>query len=227
MAAGDLSLSEAQVSAIAFIEQCWFTKHSLPTNERISKVADVNVSTVMKWWQDEGFRKALLMRGIDLRSEEDSEVLTIQQVAIVDMMLNFHDKRTNREKLEAAGVSSQQYHAWLKQPAFQAYVRKLGEKIFGAVDHEAYMSLIKQFQTGDTSALKLFFEMRGLYTPKQQQTIFNVDLVVVRLLEVIQKHVRDPELLEAIATDFEAIMEPKKPEPTPLGPAGPHPSLSL
>jgi hypothetical protein len=83
------------------------------------------------------------------------------------------------------------------------------EQLFNHSDHEAYKSLVEQVMNGDVTAMKLFFEMRGIYNPKVTVDI-NIETVVYRLVEIVGRHVRDPQILQSIAKEVEELGLPKR-----------------
>jgi putative insertion element HTH domain-containing protein len=207
-------LSEQQVRAVAFIEQTFWEHGGLPTNEQIAERTGVQLGTITRYWQQPHFREALLKRGIDLSTDASRGILTIDQLNAANVMLNLMDKRSQREKLDSIGVNSQQYNAWLRQAAFQNYLRRRAEELFKASDSDAYLSLIDVVKGGDTNAIKLFFEMRGVYTPRAQLDV-NIDMIMVRIVEIIAKHVQDPDIRARIADDIETLGMPTRALPSP------------
>lgn len=205
MASGTgVTLSGEMVDVIAAVDQLFWQHGALPTNAKVAEVTGVRESTIKKYWEKEEFRNALLARGLDLNPQRSNGLLTLEQLNCANILLNSHDTRSVREKLKEIGVSSQKYHSWLRTSAFRDYLAMRGEQLFKSVDHEAYEALIGAVRGGDTRALQLFFEMRGIYNPKMQVDI-NVNVLLVSVVEVISRHIRDPQVLQAIATDLEAL----------------------
>lgn len=204
------TLTEGQVDAVRSIEQNFYQHGGIPTDEKIADQTGLTLQTVKSYWKVESFRKALIHRGIPLDSGKSNDLLTLPQLNLANKLLNIHDVRSTREKLQETGVTSQQYHAWLRQPAFRTYLQKRGEELFASNDHEAYTALLGAVRGQDVSALKLFFEMRGIYNPKLQVDV-NIEVVMVRVVEIIARHVRDPLVLQAIATDLESLDQPGLP----------------
>lgn len=198
------SLSESQVEVVYYLEQKFWETGRIPTDDAVAERFHLNVSTVKGWWKDSTFREALVSRGVDFNPEQSSDLLTPLQLQLANVMLNVHDNRSEREKLESVGVSSQQYHSWLRQPQYQNYLRKRAEAMFSAADYKAYQALSSEAVGGDVSALKLFFEMRGIYNPRVQVDV-NIEMVLSRVVEIIATHVKDPGILEAIAADLERL----------------------
>lgn len=198
-----MPITESQVDAVAFIEQSYFDKGQLPSDEKISDVVGVTVQTVKSWWNNDQFIGALKMRQVPLPDKDDG-LLTLIQLEVITRLLNTSDKRSIREKLKECGVTSNQFSAWMRDPKFSGYYKRRAEELFGAADATAYLSIVKSMESGDLSATKLFLEMRGIYNPKIQVDV-NVDSVLVRVVEIVSKHVTDPAILAAIAEDIERI----------------------
>lgn len=198
------TLTEGQVDALVAIEQLFWEHGNLPTDEVIAQLTGLSLTTVKSYWSNETFKAAVEFKGIPLDGGRSQQLLTMKQLEVANRLLNIHDARSVREKLQEVGVSSQQYHAWLRQPAFKNYLAKRGEELFKSADHEAYTALLQVVRGGDVSGLKLFFEMRGIYNPKVQVDV-NLGTVLVRVVEIISRYVRDPETLQNIANDLESL----------------------
>jgi hypothetical protein len=198
------SLSDSAVRCIAFVEQTFWMTGSVPTQDVLVERLGLSKQTVKKYFEDETFRTALRTRGVDLSPEQSTGLLTIQQLTLANILLNLHDKRSVRQKLDEVGVSSQQYHVWLKDPAFSDYMRKRAEDLFQGKDHEVYIALLNNATNGDDKAIQLFFEMRGIYNPKLQVEV-NLEQVLQKVIEIIARHVQDPATLAAIADDMDLL----------------------
>lgn len=197
-------LSSEQLLVLSYIEQTYFETGSIPVEAVVSANTGVSVASVKRYWQDKRFLSFMQGRGIDLTKVQDLAVLEPRQLALANLLLNMHDKNSVRSKLEAVGVTSQQYHAWLRDPKFQSYLRKRAEETFKASDADAYLGLSKAVQGGDVKAIQLFFEMRGIYNPRMTVDV-NIDVVLTKVIEIVSRHVTDDKVLNAIATDFEQI----------------------
>lgn len=204
------SLTSNEVKILTYCEQVYWETGSLPTPEKIKE--ELNLSS-RNAFSNETFRTQLAQRGIDPvglvevgKVIAQTKTLSATQILCANMMLNLHDKRTEREKLQILGVSSQQYHAWLRQPQFVEFMRKRGEALFSSADHLAYKSLVQNVQARDNKSLELFFRMRGIYNPTISVN-FNIEAILIRVVEVISTHVKDPHVINAIATELENIIE--------------------
>lgn len=191
-----------------FCEQVFWETGLVPTPERISDQLGIKRERIQESFRADKFRESLAARGIDLTPEISGKVLDPRQIMLANLLLNLHDRRSIREKLKIVEVSSQQYNAWMRQPQFTEFLRKRGEALFKNSDHEAYKSLVTAVGRGDINALKLFFEMRGIYQPRLQIDV-NIEAIMLRVVEVVSKYVTDPELLITIASELEDAMPQK------------------
>lgn len=207
------SLTTLQVSILSFVEQVFWEEGHLPTPEAVSTELSCRKTTVVDTFRNETFIAALTTKGLPVEDLvtpgkliKNTKALSPKQILVANLMLNVHDSRSQREKLSWAQVSSQQYHAWLRQPAFVEFINKRAEQMFGASDHLAYRSLIKNVTAGDPKSLDLFFRMRGIYNPSLTVNI-NINAVLTQVVEVIARYVKDPTVLQNIAGELENILE--------------------
>lgn len=199
-----VEFSDGMINFIACIEQMWWETGHIPTDEKIIEMTGITVSSVKNYWKNENVRNALMFRGVDLNPKA-SGVLTIQQLDLANLLLNRADTRTLREKLKEVNVTSQQYHAWMRQPGFCSYITKRAEELFKSADADAYQALTDAVRDGDMRAIQLFFEMRGIYNPRVQVDVQNIQGVIMQVIEIITRHVTDPVALQAIADDIENL----------------------
>lgn len=199
-----MPLTDTEVRIVSLVDQRFWETGGLVTNDKIATDLKISENLVKNAWKKSDFRQALVARGVDLTPESSKDLLTPTQILLANLLLNIGDKRSVREKCELAGISMQQYTAWLRQPAFAGYLRKRAESAFSSADFQAYTSLVNLVEEGDFNGLKLFFEMRGIYNPKMQVDV-NIELVVVKVIEIVAKHVTDPQVLEAIANEIATV----------------------
>lgn len=199
-----MALTDVEIKILTLIDQRFWETGGLIDDDRISEELGIPKQAISKAWKKDEFRTALLARGVDLTPDSSKGLLTPTQVLLANILFNVGDKRSVREKCESIGISSQQYTAWLRQPGFADYLRKRGESAFSATDFQAYQSLSQLVAEKDIQGIKLFFEMRGIYNPKLQVEV-NVEMVVVKVVEILTRHVQDPEVLMAIASEIEQL----------------------
>jgi len=205
------SLNNFELSMLAYVEQIYWETGYIPTQDMIAEGLDflktpATVRKVRNAFAKPRFQSALEKRGLEY--QRDAKFLTPVQLLLVNMMLNVEDKKSLRQKLDVLGVSLIKYQAWLRDPAFQKYLTMRTEQLFENSDHDAYRSLLQAVTRGDVTAIKLFFEMRGIYSPKLDVNI-NIESVIYRVVEVVGKHIKDPTILNAIADEVEQMEIPR------------------
>lgn len=198
-----MQLSERQVDCLTYIEQQFMLEGSVPTVDKISDVFGVSKATVRKWLKSDEFNYILNFKGITVRRA--SGVLSSNQLMIAEMLLNISDRRSKREKCEAAGITVQQLAAWKRDPQFNDYMQKRAEQLFKDSDDVAYLNVVKNMESGDLKAAQFYFEMSGKYQPSMRHDV-NLDSFVAVLIEILQARVQDPQTLELIAGDIENLM---------------------
>lgn len=205
-----IRLTEKQAQCILFIEQEYMLSGLVPSAEKIADVFGVTPATAKKWLDSDDFD--YLLKKKEIRRSGVDGVLTMPQLALVNMLLNLNDRRSEREKCESAGVTPQQLAKWKKDPTFNGYLQERAKKLFGDSDDIAYLAVLKNVQRGDLNAAKFYFEMTGKYQPSVKHTV-NIDGFVAGLIEVLQRRlVGQPDLLEVIANDLEEVMAGRRPE---------------
>lgn len=207
-------MTPEQIRVVNYIEQHWHGSDTFPPVGRIKqRFPDLDLDATLK---HETFRYALTMRGIDAPvgvvdnnySMIAPDELTKEQLAAITVMLNFNDTRSRTAKLKDLGISATQWAGWMKNKAFKEYVHDLSANNFQDALNVAHEGLLKSVDRGDTNAVKLYMELTGRYTAESTQ-MGNIKMVLAKLVESIQRHVTDPEVLRAIERDFEATLQGK------------------
>lgn len=210
----EITLSERQVEAIAYIEQSYMLEQQVPTADKLSDVFGVSKSTAKKWLESEKFQYILEHKGIVIK-RKTSNMLTSNQLMIAEMLLNINDRRSPREKCLEAGITIQKLNTWQRDPQFNEYMQRRAEQLFENADAKAYMNVIKNIENGDLRAAQFYFEMSGKYRSSDHKEI-NIDGFLVTLIEILQARVKDPLVLNQIAQDIDNLMNGK---PVELQPA--------
>lgn len=204
-------LTTDMLDVIGYIEQHWIRYGKFPpVGSMKSRYPKFNLKTAMK---HNTFRLALDNRGITVPlntyledlPENDIPDLTNEQVAAITVMVNFHDPRSRTRKLNEMGISPTKWNGWLLNTKFKEFLHDLSARNFQDAVNVAHEGLLKAVDRGDTNAVKLYMEMTGRYTQTSGQNQ-NIRVILARVIESIQRHIRDPEVLRAIANDFEIIM---------------------
>lgn len=186
-----------------YMEQVWLTDGYLPTEEKCVQVGVTTKSHYKKCMESTDFRHALIARGISIGSNEHG-VLTEEQLVVANAMLDLRDNRSQSKKLKELNVPTQKWEAWLRDPAFQSYLRTRAENLLGDNSHEAHLALVDRVRSGDVSAIKYYNEITGRYVPGLKDTV-DAQAIIMRILEIIQMRVKDTELQALIADDLLAL----------------------
>ena len=93
----------------------------------------------------------------------------------------------------------------------EAY-REASEALYGEALPEVHRSVIQEAVNGSFVHQKLMLAISGRWDEKKQAEQMNVKIVLMKVLEIIQTHVSDPETLQAIAGEFETILSPEQPK---------------
>lgn len=146
------------------------------------------------------FKASMQSRGIVL----DSYFISARQLAAVDAMLNLVDRRSDEKKLRDLGISTTEWSTWMLNKNFAEYVKQRSENMLENNLHMAHMGLMRGVNQGNTASIQLYYKLTGRYDPDQEQNV-NIRLVIGKVLEAIQKHVRDPNKLNALAVEMSQI----------------------
>ena len=199
-------LSKPERELVSYFEQTWLLHSNLPTREACVKQG-FGGALFDKAVKNESFKDALIRRGISL---SESSALTPEQLTVANLMQDLRDNRSQRKKLQECGVTTAKYEAWLRDPAFQSYLRNRSENMLGDNLHESHLALVDRVRSGDVSAIKYFNEITGRYVPQGNEKV-DVNGVLMKVLEIIQRHVTDANALSSIAADFLLLADTSQP----------------
>lgn len=200
-------LSEKEFELLAFMEQEYLLNGAPPTKDRVLATGLFSSQQYDKALKSSSFRTALLDRGISLRGLAGTPgggVLTEEQLVAANVMLDLTDNRSRKKKLMDLGIPTTRWEGWLRDPVFQSYIRTRSENLLGDNIHESHLALIDRVKSGDINAIKYFNEITGRYVPNAADKA-DVNAVLMMVLEVIQRHVRDPEALSNIGDELVMI----------------------
>lgn len=202
-------LTDGQRDVITYVEQQWMLTGKVVSPMRIcDNFISIPEHVVAKWFTEDGFRKALTNRGIPVEVSlgRPSGSLTAEQLLVANSMLDFRDNRSQKKKLADLGIESQTYSAWLKNDAFQSYIRERSEQLLNENSHEVNIALLDRARSGDTNAVRLYLGYTGRYAERADSTsAVDVAFVLTRVLEIIQKYVVDENTLTTIASEFSEL----------------------
>lgn len=191
-------LTATEKKLIQFYEIQWHLRSYVPTIEELSRVLNVKQIEINAMLIRPPVVKALDARGIKWR-QHTQEDLTATQVAAAVTMMNFADTRSNSVKLDELGIVPETYYAWLNDPQFKNLVDSLANRNLVNIRPTAIGELTKKINGGDWQAVKYYLDVTGEFigneTPQSEH-------LIVMLIEIIQRHVKDPEVIAAIAQDI-------------------------
>jgi hypothetical protein len=222
--------TDDEYDLLVFLEQVWLTKGGLPSvaelvelgweastvKNAITKPAFINHCEekgipLEDWTAASGTEQAVSVAvavpgGRKLAKDGKRFTLTPVQLATANAMLDLQDTRSQKKKLQDLDVSTQKYNAWLRDPIFQDYLRSRAEALLGDSMSEAHTALIDRVRSGDINAIKFYYEMTGRFTPARAGAS-NVDIMSLMnlFIEVIQRHVPDPDIQVRISDDLLSI----------------------
>lgn len=218
-------LNDEQIALADYFEQFYLINSSLPSRDFLVSTIGIVESLYdrclsSKEWLDhvEGrevnIREYLPVTGTasnikKLRSA--GKGLSGKQLAVCNLMLDFSDNRSDLKKLREIGVTTAQWEAWKRDPAVQSYLRARAENLLGDNQHLMQKAHLERIAQGDMGAIKLAYEMTGIFIPergtKANESAADTKMIIMRILEVLQRRITDPELLVAVGEDIMAIAQ--------------------
>lgn len=141
------------------------------------------------------------------------KTISERQLLVANVILDTFDKRSNLKKLTELGVSTREYNLWLQQPAFRRFMLERAENMLAGGQPAAHIALLERVQQGDLGAVRYYNSMMGRFTERAADgSGVNVNIqnnylgdALVQIVEIIQKHVREPDVLRAIGDDILAL----------------------
>ncbi len=198
-------LSSESYSILCYVEDRWFQKEQFPAVSEIAKKTGIDQVKVVEQLSSPLLKRSLEARGIPLFADLD-DILSPQQIACINLLLNVSDSRTQGEKLKALGIKPATFYGWKRQKKFMDAFRRQGERLFGDTQAQVHYALAKSAMNGDINAIKYYNQVSGRYDSSKTVELMNVKFLMQKMLETIQRHVTDPAQLQAIAQEFEALM---------------------
>lgn len=223
-------LNKEQYEFLIWYEQQYWTRGTLPHYKHIKSLGiDMEEDWYWETWMNPRFSDALRSRGIPehlitehtnpndsltselsgRRSKFAGRLLTEQQMAVANVMLDVHDKRSKLKKLTELGITTATYNNWLRDATYRKYCLERAEDLLLQGQSTAHLSLLNRVEQGDLTAIKYYNSMTGRFREKadaavqvnvQNNTVLGNE-VLIKVVEIIQRHVTDPAVLDAIASD--------------------------
>ena len=209
-------LDKEQYQLLLFMEQYYWTHGGLPTYDTLtSEGIELSETFFLETWNHPKFLDGLRGRGIPehlldtKRGTFNGKILSEQQLTVANALFDVLDKRSRLKKLTEFGISTSEYNSWLRDPVYRQYCLDRSEQLLNDAQPIAHVSLIERVSQGDLGAIKYFNSMTGRYREKNTAGVeINVanntygEDKLVAIVEIIQKHVKDPAVLSAIGDDI-------------------------
>ena len=203
-------LTPEQLDLVTFFSQYYNLTGELLTADKAEEDFNVPKELVSNSLANDLFIKALEERGINFSRFADtwlSKSLTPQQLIVANTLLDLTDQRSNKKKLQDLGVSTATYQTWLKDPVFANYVHTRAEQSLGENKHEVHLALLDKVRSGDIKAISYFNEMTGRFVPQRANAQnFDVQSLIVKIIEIIDMHVTDSNMKLDIANDLKKLI---------------------
>ena len=164
---------------------------------------EINREQLLALKNDYLFQESMKVRGLEALSYTAGQ-FSARQMHVAAVMLNITDRRSDEKKLRDLGVTTEEWSNWMLNDNFAAYVNARAERMIATGTFEAHLGLMRGIRQGNTKAIELFYEMTGRYT-KDKDSSVDVRQLIGRILEVIQRHEKDPDKLNRMAIDLSQL----------------------
>lgn len=184
---------------VQFAEQYYHENSIFPSPDVAAAALNYHLTEINYFLTNKQVQDALEARGLPWKHTQQETLLTPVQLAAAITVLNFADTRHITHKLEELGVTTEQYYAWLSHPPFRRFVERVAERNLEILKPEAVTAFAQLVRNGDFNAIKYYFELTGM---QQTPEIVNAKLLIQRLIDSVNKHVKDPATLALISKDL-------------------------
>lgn len=198
-----IRLSSTEHNLLTYLEQTFLRDKAYPSrNDLLARnflVQELDAAEVSN-----DFNKACLSRGLPPFGPVNrlpGGVLTELQLAAINVMLDFRMKKSDNQKLQALGLTSQVWQNWLADPNFQRYLRERSESILNENQHEVNVALLQRVRSGDIRAIDYMNQLTGRFTPSLRVQVDSTSMVM-QILDVISRNVTDAGQRRAIADEL-------------------------
>lgn len=197
------TLTKAEKDLIGFYELHWHMRQHVPSVEEVFEHLrktrpQLRLTSVNYYLTRQPVIKALDSHGIPWRQHSQEELTDAQRAAAITVM-NFADERSIAEKLDALGILPATYYAWLGDPQFNNFVNSMADQNKINIRPAAVAALAQKVNAGDWNAVKFFLEVTGEF---ENTNMPNSEVMLRMIIEILQRHIKDPQVMVAIATDM-------------------------
>lgn len=188
-----------------WFEQFYHEKHRYPNATEIIEHFGWTLEQLESVNSNKFWLSMVDRRGIT-RPNRDASVLSDRQIAAITLLSNFHDVRNPVAKLASIGVTEEELNGWYQNPFFAQEIRRRTDDVLDNVTPDAQVALAQAIKKGNFQAIKFWYEITGRAQSPEQ---VNFKIALQSLIETVQKHVKDPEVLKAIGDDMENLRKIK------------------
>jgi len=193
------TLTDVELDLVFFIERFHASTGTAPTDAQLNQRFNLTPEILNAFKTNPLVLKSFKARGIVYPAAADK--FTSEQMHAAAIMLDTYDRRSDEKKLRDMGITTRQWSAWLLDDDFAAYLTDRAEKMLSNSMFEAHKGLRKGVRNGNVASVKTMYEITGRFRPDQEQQI-DVRRVLHTFIEVIQKYVKDPVTMHAIAMEL-------------------------
>lgn len=183
---------------LPWVEVFYHTHKRYPSDTELAAQFNLDAVDLQHLHASKFYLNCLRDRGIN----HQPGFFTPEQVAAISLITNIYDPRPNNAKLAAIGVTPEQYNGWMQNQSFKDELNRRAEELMDNVFPDAQAALAKKVRNGDINALKFYYEITG--RANSPETI-NLKLTMMKIIEAIQKHVKDPAVLQAISEEIHGV----------------------
>lgn len=200
-------LTDNEWDVICFIEQFYVRESKFPPLSKIVEYTKIEQVEIVDILNSPLVRESLDNRGIEWRIVKN-DYLSPRQIACIETLLNIADERSITKKLQALGIAMSTYQGWKRNPIFMDAYRQSARDLYGRSIPELHQTVIKRAIDGDAYMMKTALAISGEWDDKRSVEAMNIQFVLMKVLEVIQKHIQDPDVLNSIAGEFDQVLNP-------------------
>jgi hypothetical protein len=193
------TLTDIELDLVFYIERFCATNGQAPTRAQIDARFNLEPGFHEAFEANKLIQKSFKLRGIVYPPMASK--LTDNQMHAIAVMLDMYDRRSDEKKLRDLGISTRQWATWMLDDQFAEYVRDRSERMLANSVFEAHKGILKGARNGNVAAAKQLYEITGRWRPDQEQQV-DIRRVLHTFIEVIQKYVKDPIVMHAIAVDL-------------------------
>lgn len=185
---------------LPWVELFWHNKKRYPTDGELVEQFGLTLFQIERLHASKYYENCLKARGISRQQSDLTEI----QVAAISLITNFSDTRPPEVKMASIGVTPEELNGWYSNSIFQRELAARADSVLDNIFPEAQAQLARQIKKGSFPALKFYYEITGR---AQAPEVVNLKMAMQRLVEAVQKHVKDPEVIAAIGMEMQGLTQ--------------------